>query len=400
MQARQGLLELFSTFLNFESDRIKGWIADARLQRSMQTCLQQATQSDLLEAFWVLYWHQIWQRQSSPVAAGHLSAYLQEVCYWAARKLSMNLASGQSITDFFQIAIANHHKVLKGFDPQRGIGLKRYASMAFSNIIKDTLRLRQEVDICTNWALLYKLSQKRLVESLQNLGLQQPTIEPYLLAWRCLKAVHGPADGRVARKLEKPDAATWAKIAQLYNSQRLTDLGAAAETCSPETLEKWLNACANAARSYLYPTVLSADAPKPGQDQGDFLEDLQSTFQDSVLTEVIAQEEAAERQAQRTQVNAILLRSLIKLDVQSQRLLQMYYGQGLTQQEIAQQLAVKQYTISRRISSLKRSLLSALGEWSQTTLHQPLNSDVVNHMSTLLEEWLKMHYSHPDLSSQ
>ena len=112
---------------------------------------------------------------------------------------------------------------------------------------------------------------------------------------------------------------------------------------------------------------------------------------------VIAQEEEKSRDDQRSQLNAILLRSLVKLDLPSQRLLQLYYGQGLTQQDIAKQLDLKQYTVSRRLTSLRQGLLNSLGKWSQTTLHTPLDSNVLHTMSTILEDWLKVHYTHPDL---
>ena len=73
----------------------------------------------------------------------------------------------------------------------------------------------------------------------------------------------------------------------------------------------------------------------------------------------------------------------------------MYYGQELTQQQIAEQLAVKQYTVSRRLTKSRESLLLALASWSKETLHISLTSDVLNYISTVLEEWLKVYYSHP-----
>jgi len=42
----------------------------------------------------------------------------------------------------------------------------------FTSVIK-VLRQRQEVDVSTDWALLRKISHKRLEESLQHLGLSQ-----------------------------------------------------------------------------------------------------------------------------------------------------------------------------------------------------------------------------------
>jgi DNA-binding transcriptional regulator LsrR (DeoR family) len=80
--------------------------------------------------------------------------------------------------------------------------------------------------------------------------------------------------------------------------------------------------------------------------------------------------------------------------------LQMYYGQGLTQKEIASQLETKQYTVSRRLTNVRDTLLTALCTWSQTTLHKTLDPNVMNDLSVTIEEWLKVHYSHPDLHTE
>lgn len=399
MRSRQSILEIFSTFLQFESDSATQWVSDARLRRSMQQCLDQSNAQDLSETVWSLYWHKLWQASDNPLAVAHLSAYLQEVCYWSARKQALNLGKSHSLADFFQIAIVKIHRVLQGFNPRQGSGLKRYASLAFSNVIKDTLRLRQEVDICTDWSLLHKLSHKRFVESLQNFGLDKSAIAARVLAWQCFKVIYAPTAGKGTRKLAKPDLSTFQAISELYNRDRVATLGPTAEACNPVVLEQWLTTCGKAARSYLYPTMISADAPQLGAENVELLDNFESTFQESNLSQIIEQEEADSRQQIQSQLNAILLRSLVKLDLSAQRLLQMYYGKGMTQQEIAKELDTKQYTVSRRLTNLKQTLLQTLAEWSQTTLHQPLNSNVLSTMSTILEEWLKLHYSHPDLPS-
>lgn len=398
MRPRRSILELFSTFLQFENDAARDWLSDARLRRSMQANLDRSERIEPTETFWALYWHKLWQTQENPLASGHLAAYLQEVCYWSVQKLALNLSTRSSLADFFQIAIAKLDRVLTGFNPQHSSGLRSYASLAFSNIIKDTLRLRQEVDICTDWALLHKLSCKRFVESLQNFGFNATTIASYRLNWELFKLIHAPTDGKI-RKLGKPDAATFAAIAQQYNRERISTLAPLSPPTTPALVEQWLINCGKAARSLLYPTLVSSDASKSGQESGELLDDLEFTFQESSLMKVIAQEEEKSRDDQRSQLNAILLRSLVKLDLSSQRLLQLYYGQGLTQQDIAKQLDIKQYTVSRRLTSLRQGLLDNLGDWSQTSLHKPLDLNVLNTMSTILEDWLKLHYAHPDLPS-
>src|SRR6478672_7804279 len=157
MRPRHNLVEIFSTFLQFDADRLSGWVTEPRLRRSMQRCLEQSSSASTTDYFWALYWYKIWQAHSESLAEAHLSAYLQEVGYWAAQKTATSFASSQyTLADCFQIAIARIGTVLKGFNPQQGFSLKNYAASLFSSAIKELLRQRQEIDICTDWALLRK----------------------------------------------------------------------------------------------------------------------------------------------------------------------------------------------------------------------------------------------------
>jgi len=395
MRPRQGITEVFSTFLQFDADRFSAWATDPKLRRSMQTCLARLPQ-EAAENFWVLYWYKLWQSQPESLARVHLAAYLQEVCYWAAHKTIASFPTAQyTLSDCFQMAIARLDKVLKGFNPQLGFSFKNYASAIFISVLKDILRQHQEIDICTNWSLLRKLSQKRFVESLQNAGLSSQTIAYYLLAWNCFKTIYVPTQATGTRQLPKPDPATWEAIAALYNSERFTQLSPAGQICSAQTIEKWLIACAKAARSYLYPSLISINTPKPGQESGEFLDDLAQFAQETFLTQLIAEEEQQSRHSQQTQLNAVLGEALTKLEPQAQSIFQLYYGQALTQQQIAQQLDMKQYTVSRRLTKARETLLLTLARWSQETLHISLTSEVLDYINTVLEEWLKLYYSHP-----
>jgi len=64
---------------------------------------------------------------------------------------------------------------------------------------------------------------------------------------------------------------------------------------------------------------------------------------------------------------------------------------GLTQQQIALQLQMKQYTVSRRLTK-SRETLQALAQWSQQTLHISLSSNVLKNISAVLE-LLQNYYS-------
>ncbi len=402
MRSRQTSLEAFSTFLQFASDRPSRWATDARLRRSMQRCLEQSPQMATADQFWTLYWHRCWGEGNAAgaprLAANHLTAYLQEACFWAAQKILNSFATTQfTLSDCFQIGIAQAEKVLKGFDATQGFGLQNYASAIFASGIRDTLRQRREVDICTNWALLRKTSQKRLTEALYGHGLDNAAVNQHIAIWTCFKTLYVPTQATATRQLPKPSAEVLAAIAHLYQSQSLTSKSepkSGTTAITAEGVEKQLLTCAQAARTYINPTVLSMNTPKSGQDTGELLDDIPESARSSLLADLIDAEEHQERHDQQTQLNTVLSTAIAQLDDSTQSLIHMYYEQGLTQQEIAQRLAVKQYTVSRRLTRAREQLLTALGRWSHDTLHIALTPDLLNYTSTLLEDWLQHHYSH------
>lgn len=393
MKPRQRIIEIFSTFIQWSDDLFERWVTDSLLQRNIQHALKQVGEPSTTESsehFWVLYWYRFWTTNPESLATGHLSAYLQEACYWVAQRVAFQLTSTQyKLSDCFQIAIASLPVVLKGYNPSQGASLKTYASLVFNNTLRDTLRQQREADSRTDWGLLRKISQKQLVESLQAAGFSENAIANHRLAWTCFKTFCAPSETPATRQLAQPDRATWVTITQLYNTQRLRQVPPIESPATPETLERWLKDCAKQVRAYLYPAITSLNLNKSESGAGELLDDLPADSGTSGLTDLMIQEELQERQTHQRQINTLLKEALEKLDPQVQTLLQLYYTQKLTQQQIAAQLELKQYTVSRRLSSAKEKLLLALAKWSQETLHISLTSPAVRDMSLLLEEWLQ-----------
>ncbi|MBE7379821.1 MAG: sigma-70 family RNA polymerase sigma factor [Leptolyngbya sp. SIO1E4] len=402
MRPRKSLLERFSAFVQFESDQFRQWRVEGRLRRSMKA--QGAATPDLPtdDDFWTLHWHRAWQRAPHPLARDHLVAYVQEIAYWTALKTHSRFGKAQyGVADLFQMVIARFDRVLQGFNPQQGRSFKGYATVMLANLLRESLRQQQAVDICTDWGLLRKLSQKRLTAALAQAGLAPATIAQYQLAWRCFNTLYTPIQKAGSRRLPKPDATTWQAIADLYNHERPQQLTATAASDSVTTLESWLSACAQAARQYLYPAVLSIDAPT-ASGSGDYGDTLTDADQVEGMAQLVQLEEVQQRQSQRQEMQTMLQTALQALDATSQHLLTLYYREELTQQAIAKRLDLKQYQVSRRLTRVREGLLKQLVQWGQTALHIAPTLDVINTASTALDEWLVHYYqgaSNPDVSA-
>ncbi len=408
MRSRSTPLESFSTFLQFEDDLPRQWATEGRLQRNMQRHLQQLQDNaddakrtfGKTDRFWALYWHKAWVLQVSKTESmetksarnlplDHLNAYLQETCFWAVNRLRSQFAQTQySLSDCFQIAILRVPKVLQGFDSKQGFGLTNYASMLFNTTLRDALRQQQEVDICTNWALLRKTSHKRTLEALTKAGLSTEMIAQYGLACQHFRMLYVPQQASGTRKLPPPEPETWSAIVQLYNQQ-------APHKTDVKILEQWLNKTAQAIRNYLNPSTVSLNAPRPGQEEGEWQDYLADTESDSLLSGLIQDEELEARLDQRSQLGSILRQGINQCDPETRSILPLYYGEGCTQQQISTQLGIKQYTISRRLTRSKEILLKQLATWTRDDLHISLTPDVLQAMGAMLEDWLQTYYQDP-----
>ena len=205
MYSRQGLSEIFSTFIEFQSDRFDGWLVDARLRKNFEKHRAQLSE-EFSEDLWLSHWYQLWHQQADGYALGHLSAYLQETCYWSAQRVMRAIGHGPyGLSDCFQWANVAVKKVLAGYEPGRG-SLKGYAGLVYGSLLKDTLRQRQAADICTDWTLLRRVSKRRFLESLAQVGLSEVAIAQYRLAWRCYQTLHVPTKdpSRKQRQSDKP----------------------------------------------------------------------------------------------------------------------------------------------------------------------------------------------------
>jgi RNA polymerase sigma factor (sigma-70 family) len=384
---------MFSTFAQLESNKFIRWLTDIRLRRSMDTCLSNSPEVASSESFWALYWHKRWQTNSSNLAKIHLSAYLQESSYWASEKIAAKYSNSQyEIGDYFQMANAEVEIILRDFNSEKSSSLKYYAVLAMSTRLRDILRQRKEADICTNWALLRKVSKKVVLEALNQAGLSPTAIAQHRLAWTCFKELYTHQTSGT-NKLPAPNREQWEAITNLYNRERQTLL-VPTLPCRSDTIEQWLTQTAVYIRACLFPPIKSLNIVQPDSQETETL-DLPDPSSNSLLADMIAEEDIQDRKQQVVQMHTVISNALQLLDTQSQEMLRLYYQEGLTQQQIMQSLQKSQPTVSRRLVKSREVLLTALVKWRQDLnldLNTCVNSNQVEDMSIALEEYLRTSY--------
>lgn len=394
-QNRQDIVDIFSTFIKFEATQFNRWVKDGALDRNMRDSLIVAPH-ECESQQWVIHWYKEWQKQPRSLARSHLYAYLQESCYNAALKIKVRFTvSEYGLPEYFQLAVLCADKVLQGFNPERNSNLGGYAYVKFQNLIKDGLVKEGLPDACirSDWSLLQNSSEKRLKESLQQAGIDASRIEKYILVWSCFKTIYIPQKQKGNRQITAPDTATWDAIVELYHQTYQPQT-----PCNPDTANKWICNCIKAIRNYMAPKVSSLNTPI--SEEGHTLEDNLESDTATPFDQILNTELIQTQRALMTQVNDILSKGILNLDTELQNILAMYYGEGLTQTEIAKKLQMSQASISRRLTKInkfKTQSLCSLAQWSEQTLNISITSDVLNNMSVFLDEWLEHHYTQTNI---
>lgn len=400
MRSRSHVLEKFSTFIHFEGDSFARWITNSRLLLSLERC---GISPETLETVWVRYWHETWKRQSIGLASQHLLAYLQEPCYYATQgtlnRYGQYLSVRYRLSDCFQETILYTGTVLDSFDPTLA-SLSTFAQEVFRRKLTDRLRECNEIDTSTDWSLLRRVRNRRLVNALKSIGLSEIEVEQYRLARNCFVTLYSPTIPTGLRQLPEPEWETWVAIAQLYNQERTRQLQVAGLACSPDRIRRWMTNCAAAIRAYRFqPPMQSLDAPRVGQESGNLGDELPATLDESLLSRIVMEEEALERQQLQFRLHQVLMSTLKELDQQTQTILHLYYRKRVSQSQISQQLNIAQPTVCRRLAKAEERLLQALVQWSQADLNKSVTPDLIKSMRTALKTWLEVRYRASELPS-
>ncbi len=401
MKRRDDLVEMFASFLQFrESSTV--WISQTKLRHSMEKQLKNHAAFPIEGNFWALYWHQVWCKETECKAKKHLDAYLQETAYQAAELEAKKVNFAQKwdkIQEYFQIGFQNQvcDRILKRFNSRYNAQLAAFALLLFRNNIKEELRKNNKVASHSDWSLLRHSSIKLWEKALQAHGLSPKNIESYLLLRDCYKSLYATLTAKANQKLSAPDTKTLGDITHLYNQERWNQLSHPGQELSTKDIQKKLEETALAIRNYQNPSEISLNIPLG--EEGEELQDiLFSQENESILDDLVIQQEQSTIIKLQQEINSLLIKSLTeKLKPEQKQCLQLFYGKGLTQTEIAEQLLKdkkKQYKISRQLQSASNKLHKVLVVWGKK--QKPHNFDshnIINIMDIFLKEWLQQYYA-------
>ncbi len=386
MRPRDRLIDQFSTFALLDDDRFRRWSSEPKLERSMQQQITNASQPTTDDRVWAMCWYR--QLEKHSLAQSHLTAYLQEVCYWMAIDMTRKLQSPQyTLADYFQIANSEIPRVFKSFNLDRNTNFKSYAKLVLSSALKDLLRRRHAAGGCSDWSLLRKVSKKIVDEVLLQQGIVGLQAERYRFAWFCFTTVYIPAD-RNSQALPPPDPSVWSQIAELYNTKRQHQLVSPGEVLTIEQMELQMTELAKWMRAYLYPPIDSLNRRKLEPGTGEIQDDLTDADGESLLDLAIEREEVDRRSSQQSELEAILTQSLTSLTSEHLEVLKLFYRDGLSQQELAVHFQTSQSTISRRIRTAEAQLLAALLVWIESKLNKLPDPNELKDISVNLRSWL------------
>jgi DNA-directed RNA polymerase specialized sigma subunit len=408
MKKRETLLEKFSNFLLLEKNGIR-WHCDPRLLRNMTVYCQNDPTANS-EEYWAIFFQQRYlnHEDKNNLARGHLYAYLQEPCYWAATDIYQKYQArlDYQIEDYFNEGILDFDAILADFKPLFSTSLDNFATQRIKYRLIDRIRQISQAFGHNTWSLLLNSTGSRLTQALTARGLVGETLENHLLAWDYYQEIYARARIKTDGKIQEPSAEIWQKITDAYN-------------CDPNstikidriTTAQWLKEAGQAIFDYLFPQgkTISLQKTFGGEDSNTREEMIEDNLHDTPWQQLEAAENWRESQQNHQKILAWLqgeVKQLCrqpqqeKLHPQIQLILEMKYVEELNQVTIAAKIteitgvnpALKQYQISRELDKVYRHLAKKFLAWAAENLHIPFQSHDREVISEAIESWLKYYY--------
>lgn len=355
----------------------------------------------------------------SMISEKHLSAFLENVGYQAAKKVSDNLLFFQnkninfpldnSLEEIFQIAwlyAANPIEFFRNFE-EDNFSIIGYTYSKMKGLVKDEVFGNKYPAIkYSKYGLLRKLGGRKRKEALEREGYRDPykeleysnpSLSNFLLAWECFYQICTPSrqEGGI-----KPTTKHWQEIALQYNKLRkLLPPGITCQTVDEQTIRNWIEEiCIPAARNYLEPRTIYIDASNQETDATAI--DPPTPF--SSPDELLEQREINEIVKQLI-TEFKFSEWLKKLKAKNQAVILLRYGLKLKQIEVAEELGwydKNNNPVNWKVSRNEDKVILELGKeilnWSKQHIPKMKQNEgkkeewiEINPQVVLNSEWLR-----------
>ena len=330
------------------------------------------------------------------LAYEHLASYFEERCYWAARDLCKdgNVDCWEEYLCIARLLVYNPLKlkeILVKYNSQSA-NLDTYITSTLTKHIKSSAGVSR----FSQWRLLYKKSEKELIEALKVFGITEPKISQIVFARKYFKQVYlinkvkNPA--RITgKKWIVPDEEDFEKSAQCYNAQKVLptaphEVYANSTKVTAKQIQDWMEICIKALQNYPISILPKFSLSSFESDVKSELEVLEIEWSDISITE-----DTKEQGFLANQAHSVLSEQLQAMKLDYQKTLLLYYGFGLNQKQVADRLGINQSSICRYLTKSTIQLLSALagisqpqewvkqyvGRWLEREYHAPVHSDLI-----------------------
>lgn len=332
------------------------------------------------------------------LAYEHLASYFEEKCYWAAKDLCKD-RNPNSWEEYLCIARLLVYNPLK----LKEILVKYNSESAnidtyLTNILTNHIKYSAEVNRFSRWRLLYKKSDKELIEALKVFGIIEPEISLIIFARKYFKQVYlinkvkNPTRS-TGKKWIAPDEEDFSKSAQCYNVEKVLptaphEVFANSTKVTAKQIQDWMEICIKALESYPI-SILPKFSLDALQSEFEVKSELQAP--EIEWEKISSTEDTREQGFLANQANSILSEQLQSMKLDERKILLLYYGFGLNQKQLADRLGMNQSTISRYLTKSTIKLLETIARisqpqqwvkhyirrWLESEYHAPIHSDLI-----------------------
>ncbi|MEH2364196.1 sigma-70 family RNA polymerase sigma factor [Nostoc sp.] len=333
------------------------------------------------------------------LAYEHLASYFEEKCYWAAKDLckDRNANSWEEYLCIARLLVYNPLKlkeILVKYNP-KSANIDTY----LTNILISHIKYSAEINRFSRWRLLYKKSDKELIEALKVFGTIEPEISLIIFARKYFKQVYlinkvkNPTRA-TGKKWIAPDEEDFSKSAQCYNVEKVLataphEVFANSTRVTAKQIQDWMEICIKALESY--PISILPKFSLDAFQSGEFEVKSELQVPEIEWEKISSTEDTREQGFLANQANSILSEQLQSMKLDAQKILLLYYGFKLNQKQLADRLGMNQSTISRYLTKSTIKLLEAIARisqpqqwvkqyvkrWLENEYHAPVHSDLI-----------------------